>query len=326
MKLLQKIFNRFNGLHYPQEYLCLARESFEQPLYIYLIKKGQVIEDITNHHLFVGYYPLVFALQVSPGLAKILPDIIDLAFTAAPLQPNAFFSKKDAIAWLTLKKINQPVTGDDHPWYFEGLKGKHQFLSPFHQWIIHLNNRLSNKKAGNIFLKDNLYTQVQIAYSVPRNISLITVAENGRYNLFPTDLHGQADDQHYIISLRHEGKACQQVIQTRKILITQVQSHFYRTVYALGKNHMQEFREKSHFPFGDSVSSLLQLPLPESAIFYRELELRESFIHGIHRLFLFKILSRQQVQTNPPSTLAHIHNVYATWRHNNHLPGNYLLR
>jgi hypothetical protein len=37
------------------------------------------------------------------------------------------------------------------------------------------------------------------------------------YNLFPTDLHGQPDDEHYVISLRHEGIACQQVLQTRKI-------------------------------------------------------------------------------------------------------------
>ena len=115
------------------------------------------------------------------------------------------------------------------------------------------------------------------------------------------------------------------MIQTRKILITEVQSQFYKTVYALGKNHMHEYREKSLFPFSEEVSSLLQLPLPGSAVFYRELELQDSFFHGIHRVLLFKILSRQPVQNNP-ATLAHIHNAYATWRHNNHLPGNYLLR
>jgi hypothetical protein len=325
MKLLQKIFNQLNGLHYRQEYLCFSNESFQSPLHAWLVYKEQTIKNITNLHLFVGYSPLIVALFL---LEEIDPDqlkTIDIFFTDKIRHQNENFPQKDAIAILRLKRIHQQTSGNSCIWYFEGLTGKHRFLSSFHQWIIGLNNRLTNKKTGNVFLHDNLYTQVQIAYSLPRNISLITVEKNGRYNLFPTDLHGQADDQHYVISLRHEGRACRQVMQTRKILVSRVQSQFYKTVYALGKNHMQEYKEKSHFPFSDAVSSLLQLPLPGSAISYRELELQESFIHGIHRVLLFKILSRQLVEDNP-STLAHIHNVYATWRHNSSLPGNYLLR
>ena len=61
MQLLQKLLNKFNGLRYKQEYLCLARESFQDPLHVYLISENKVIKDITNHHLFTGYSPLVFA-------------------------------------------------------------------------------------------------------------------------------------------------------------------------------------------------------------------------------------------------------------------------
>jgi hypothetical protein len=166
---------------------------------------------------------------------------------------------------------------------------------------------------------------VQIAYSVPRNISLITLQENDKFNLFPTDLHGQIGEGHYVVSLRHDGKACRQVQQAEKILITQVESQFYKTAYALGKNHMQDRKERSSFPFANALSSRLHLPLPEAALFYRELELQDLFTHGIHRLFLFRMLSSCQIERDP-STLAHVHNVYATWRHNNGLAGNYLLR
>ena len=325
MRLLQKLLNKLNGLHYPQEYLCFAIESFQRPLQAYQVRDGQVIKDITKLHVFAGYSPLIFALVPLKETGRDEVTTIDILFTDKLLLQNETLSQKDAIAVLTLKRINQQIFDDNIIWYFEGVKGKHRFLSSFHQWVIGLNNRLLNKKAGNVFLQDNLYTQVQIAYSIPRNISLITVSQNGRYNLFPTDLHGQPDDQHYVISLRHEGIACQQVLQTRKILITQVQPQFYKTVYALGKNHMQTYKEKSQFPFIDAVSSLLQLPLPEAAVCYRELELQKSFIHGIHRVLFFKILYRAPAPDNP-STLAHIHNVYATWRYNNGLPGNYLLR
>jgi hypothetical protein len=88
---------------------------------------------------------------------------------------------------------------------------------------------------------------------------------------------------------------------------------------------MQELKPKDNFPFGAIHSSVFQLPLPRSVLYYRELELIESFAHGIHKLLLFKIVSLQAV-SNEPATLAHIHNCYATWRHNKGLPGNYLLR
>jgi hypothetical protein len=176
-----------------------------------------------------------------------------------------------------------------------------------------------------VFLPGNLYTQVQVAYALPRVISLITVRQDGLFNLFPTDLHGPAGEGHYLISLRHAGKACRQVEAARQIVVSEMHCDACKAVYALGKNHMQDVKPKDRFPFGSSVSTILQLPLPEAALLYRELELEESFMHGIHKLMLFKVLS-QQVLTDTKATLAHIHTTYATWRYNNGLEGNYLSR
>jgi len=324
MKLLKKLLNKINGLHYPQEYLCIACESFEQPLHLYLIEDGKVIKDITNLHVFVGYNPLIFSFP-SSAITSAGPSMITIAFSQQLLQSNAIFSKKDAVAQLHLKKIKEQKAGTETILYFEGVKGSHHFISAFYQLIIQLNNRLYQKKSGNVFLPGNLYKQVQIAYSIPRNISLATVGQYDRYNLFPTDLHGPVNTDYYIISLRHDGKACQQVMNTGSLLLSQVHSDFYKTVYALGKNHMQELKEKDNYPFSNEVSAKLQLPLPSSALFYRELELQDSFVHGIHRVMLFRTLYRQGFQ-GVPSTLSHVHNVYATWRQNNQLPGNYLLR
>jgi hypothetical protein len=325
MKLLKKILNKLNGLHYPQEYLCLAHESFEQPLHAYVLIAGLIIEDITKLHSFVGYNPLIFAL-LSSETADLHPEEIQIAFTRNPLQTNEDFLKKDAVAILTMKKIKDRPIGDEISLlYYEGVKGNHHFISLFHQFIIQLHNRLYHKKPGNVFLPGNLYKQVQIAYSLPRNISMITVGQNNRFNLFPTDLHGPVNNDLYIISLRHDGKACQQVMNSGKILLTQVHSDFYKAAYALGKNHMQELKERENFPFSNYISANLKLPLPQSALYYRELEFRDSFIHGIHRVMLFETLYRQRIQVIS-STLVHVHNVYATWRQHNQLPGNYLLR
>lgn len=320
MNLVKKVLHKLDGLHYRQEYLCLARESFNQPLQVYLVNDNRIITDVANLHLFVGYCPLVFAF-----INIELPENIQLIFTNRQQQQNDIFLKKDAIALLKLSRIKQQAADGNTILYYEGTYGKHYFQSSFHQFIGSLINKLYNKKPGNVFLHTNLYRQVQIAYSISRTISLITVSDGNGYNLFPTDLHGPAGDGLYIISLRKGGNACQQVETSAKILITGVDSNMYKTVYALGKNHMQPLMPATHFPFSGQLSTVFGLPVPQNAFLYRELNLLDTFTQGIHKILLFKIVNNQQVVAST-GTLAHIHNSYATWRYKKGLQGNYLLR
>ena len=320
MKLVKKILDRFSGLYYPQEYLCFAKGSFYQPLHVYLVDNTHIIKDITNQHLFVGYCPLVFAFQGSD-----LPPVLKLIFSHQLLIPNELYDEKDALAILELQQIKKQAAGESYIFYYEGTRGSHDFISRFHQFINRLNNDWYNKKPGNVFLYNNLYKQVQIAYAVPRMISLITVGDNGLFNLFPTDLHGQVGEEYYIISLRVGGKACEQVEMAGKLVLSQVHAEAYKMVYGLGKNHMQELKPIQNFPFTNSLSEQFQWPLPEHTLLYRELELANSFIHGIHKILLFRITQIHQLE-DESDTLVHIHNSYATWRFENGLAGNYLLR
>ncbi len=325
MKLLQKVLNKLNGLHYPQEYLCLAKESFQLPLHVYIAEGRTIIKDITHFHLFTGYSPLVFAISFPVEDRIELPASLEIVFSQRSFQQNETLEKRDGVARLFLKLIKKQEANNITIFYYEGIKGEHRFVAPFHQSVIDLINKIYNKKEGNIFLAENLYRQVQIAYAVARIISLITVKTGDLYNLFPSDLHGAVNDQYYIVSLRHEGKACKQVETAGRIAISQMNCQAYKTVYSLGKNHMLELKSKDNFTFGNETSLLFQFPLPKSVLQYRELELSESFIHGIHKLLLFKIVSKQSVQ-NEPATLAHVHNCYATWRYNHGIQSNFLLR
>jgi hypothetical protein len=323
MKLVKKILNRLNGLHYTQEYLCIAREIFKEPLHVYIVEEGKPVKDITCSHFFTGYCPLVFAFA-----SATIPNekvSLEIVFSKNVLPTHALIKKEKIIASLSLKKIAQQIIEDEQLFYYEGITGSHHFLSHFHQRVILLNNRLFNRKPGNVFLDDSLYTQVQIAYSIPRKISLITVALGNLYNHFPTDLHGQVNEKFYVISLRHKGEACHQVASAKKIVLSDMEASAYKQVYALGKNHMQPLKEKATFDFDLNVSNFFHLPLPKNLTYYKELELQESFIHGIHRFFLFKIIYAQKV-SQEPQTLAHIHNVYATWRYKKNIKSNYLMR
>ena len=323
MGAIKKLLDKLNGLYFSQEYLCLSKESFAQPLHVYLADNARIFKDITQSHLFVGYSPLIFAFSSSTTGEN--RDKLDLLFTTTSFLPNEIVSKKDAIARLSLQRIRTLAGSLDTIEFYEGIKGTHHFVSLFHQSIIQLTNKLYNKTAGNVFLKGNLYSQVQTAYSLPRKICLITVGENNLFNLFPTDLHGQINEQGYIISLRHEGKACYQVEHAAKIALSDMPVDEYKNVYSLGKNHTRPLRDASEFNFGHTKSRKFSFPLPEKVLSYKELMLETSFIHGIHKILIFKIVHEEKF-TDTPATLSHVHNCYATWRHNQGLPSNFLLR
>ena len=123
MKLLQKLINKFNGLHYPKEYLCLSPGSFTQPLHAYLSDKGRATVDITHLHTFAGYQPLILALPSHIVTENAQPVII---FTEHALQPNDHFAKKDAIAWLRMQKIETPGFHCPSMSFYEGSEGGHR--------------------------------------------------------------------------------------------------------------------------------------------------------------------------------------------------------
>src|SRR5881396_635034 len=131
MNVVKKLLDKINGLHYHQEYLCLAKESFDQPLHVYLVHNSTVIKDITELHLFVGYSPLVFALS-SYNLPPSESQIINVVFCHRSLQPNEKLKKKDAIALLSLQKIHELKAQDEFLFFYEGIKGSHHFISGFH--------------------------------------------------------------------------------------------------------------------------------------------------------------------------------------------------
>ena len=296
MRVIKKLLDKLNGLHFSQEYLCLSKELLEQPLHVYLVENARIIKDITQSHLFVGYSPLVFAFSsLTLGENR---DNLDIVFTSKPFHPNETAAKKDAIARLSLQKINTLAGLADSIEFYQGIKGTHHFVSAFHQFIIQLTNKLYNKTAGNVFLRGNLYTQVQIAYSLPRKICLITVGENNLYNLFPTDLHGQINAREYIISLRHEGKACNQVENAGKISLSEMPAGAYKKVYSLGKNHTRPLRDASEFDFASGHSTVFSLPLPNNVLAYKELMLEKSFIRGIHKILLLRSFTRKNLGSN----------------------------
>jgi flavin reductase (DIM6/NTAB) family NADH-FMN oxidoreductase RutF len=312
MRLNSRLRNGLFGISHEQEFLCLENEEIQESLHEKLLigNKDEWHGEVNS--VLLGYKPVVMAFA-SPQ---------SIPFDGAMLQ---LLNRAEEVVAILKMKPFKILNGEKNSVpLFQSVYGRHWFQSRFQQWFQHLHNFLLKRKKGNLFLPGNLFTQVAIAYSIPRTISIVTTGANGRYNLFPSDLNGPLPGSTYLISLRRDGKACSQVMTARKYVISQVPVSMRNAAYSMGKNHMRDTKAVSELELTGGVSEVFQMPLPVQSSGYSEI-IVESFTDvGIHRIIAGTIVN-QKIFNNQP-VLAHVHRNYAAWREKTGKPLNLFLR
>lgn len=305
------------GISIPQEYVCVCAEDLETPFSLMLVdSRGKECGDVTTSHVLLGYKPLVVGLPATPTLEANPTIKLSLRFLNTR-------SRSEEVAFLILRKSVVKTSGTQKVIFYEGTAGAHKFIAPWRQSLNRWYSKYEQKPVDNVTLDSNLYDQVRIAYAIPRSICLITVHDGNRINTFPTDLHGRVGEDLYVSSLRKDGRACSQVMEHKRVLLTEMDLSQYREVYALGKNHMREMQaqDTSAEP---NRSCTFHFPIPAGAGTYLELEAMDHHDIGIHRLLLYRIVNLETVAAVKP--LAHMHRFAIQWRLNHGLVTNVLLR
>jgi hypothetical protein len=331
---LKDIFRKkLLGLSIPQEYVCLESEALHKSWRVFVTAGGITTPvEVTANHLFLGYKPVVMALCIPTGTAQTewlqRYDEICIMLDSTARKPDTFWRghslSSAAVAKMILKKTRTLPLGETTVLFYEGSWGEHHFLSGFHQSINRTKKKLSNTNSGGITLDTNLADQVRIAYAIPRIISLVTLRDGDTMNMFPTDLHGPTGSGYYLSSLRHGGKACQQVLKSKTVALSDVRADWYRYVYDLGKNHMAQPVDPQQFKLAANSTQRFNLPLPEPVLHYRELTVTDYFDAGIHRIILYRI--ETDVSVAPGKRLSHLHQYAVQWRADHQLPTPMLLR
>lgn len=296
----------------PQEYVCLPFEQSAH-LQIWMTTLHADPQEVTHRHLFLGYSPLILGVIFPKEQAP--PDRGCFTFTKDEFVPNdkwrGFVTDHRAVGRMVLKKIKIEKFGNDTVGFYRGVHADHRLINTVHQLTNNVKTRLRRKEVGNVSLPGNLYDQVRLAYAFPRLISLISLAQDGLMNCFPTDLHGKINDEFYVSSLRLGGNADGQVLAVKRVVLSQVKPDYFRIAYELGKNHMRNMRPADQFEMKTDRSLLFQVPVPAGAVNYLELEWVGSFDHGIHRIHSYRIVNR--VELAQGVRLAHVHQYYAQW-------------
>jgi hypothetical protein len=318
-RLLRKLLT---GYTVTQEYVCVPFELTSNPFKIFLAF-GSTEWNVTDTHFFLGYKPLIFGISLMDRERIKMVDQIEDCLLYYRDDTNSCNGKKVAV--FTIRKLATETFADSTLVLFEGVHVVHDLQHWLHRKTNDLLDKLKPRNANNVDLPPNLYDQVRVAYAIPRLISVIIVGHGNNINLFPTDLHGKISPSVYVGSLRHAGKATSQVEATGNICICGVDAATFNDTYKLGKNHMAELRPEKDFTLSGMRSKHFNLPLPEGAISYRELELLHSLNVGIHRIHFYKIIGEQTLDSSIPN-LAHIHKLYAQWRINLKIPTTFFFR
>jgi hypothetical protein len=316
-RVIKRLLRKFlTGYTLTQEYLCLPFEKTSNPFKI-ILALGDSEWDVTDTHVFLGYKPVVFGISVTDlNRIKMLHQRQGCSLYYRYDQ-NIENGKKVAV--FTLRKFATETFSDTTIFFFEAGQVSHSLQNWWHRQINRLIEKLTTRNANNIQLSDNLYEQVRVAYAIPRVISIISMRDGNKMNMFPTDLHGKISATIYVSSLRRGGKATEQVEILRDICISDVAAENFAHAYKLGKNHMAELRPETEFTVASVRSKNFKIPLPPGVISYRELELLHSLNRGIHQIHFYRIVSEETFDPNIPK-LAHIHKLYAQWRINLKIP------
>jgi len=298
------------GINLPQEYICVGKEDLSSPLKVFLYDASHSRSfDITDQHLFLGYKPLIIGIPLD-----ITSEAYHLLCSNTTISLLLYKNSGDSapVALLELEFHARKNFNGISLFLFIGVKGTHVFLSSFYQVMNRLYHLRKRQNENNIKLNGNLYDQVRIAYSLPRLISIVSLGDGTNYNMFPTDLNGCIDVNHYVISLRSGGEANEQVGSFKQICISTVASSFYKEAYQMGRNHMQPLKPLSTFGIYSERSNLLKFPLPQKVLGYRELEHIDSIEIGIHRLHFFNVVQQKVIATGG-ARLSHVHSYYVSW-------------
>lgn len=123
-----------------------------------------------------------------------------------------------------------------------------------------------------------------VLFTAPRPVVLVGHARDGRGNLFPMDLVGEAGPPCFLLGLHRTSPAIPAMTAAGRLAVSSVPLAWRKTVFALGRNHRQAAVEDLPFPTVPSRS--FGIPVPEGALTVREVRIERAVEVGSHVLFV----------------------------------------
>lgn len=123
-----------------------------------------------------------------------------------------------------------------------------------------------------------------VLFTAPRPVVLVSHERNGRGNLFPMDLVGEAGSPCFLLGLHRTSPAIPSMTEAGRLAVSSVPLAWKKTVFGLGRNHREATVED--LPLSTVPSPSFGIPVPEGALTVRELKIERVVEVGSHVLFV----------------------------------------
>jgi flavin reductase (DIM6/NTAB) family NADH-FMN oxidoreductase RutF len=196
------------------------------------------------------------------------------------------------------------------------VRGEEQHCLPWPRsvWNRWLQNRTLRmpSKPGNFSMPPEAVHQMMVFYMCPRPVVAVSVEHGTHRNLFPMDLIGHLDGEHFSLALRTTSPSIDAMVAAGRVAIADFPATEVRTAYALGAHHRDSLASWADASVALSRSRLFELPVPASALRVREISFLTSETIGSHRMFIGRVVS-DDVRGSGPQ-LCHVPGIYARFR------------
>ena len=172
------------------------------------------------------------------------------------------------------------------------------------------NHQLSALKRAMLFRyflrsKKNTYYSRQVVsalYSYPRNIIIVSYADDEYCNVFPMDIHGYIEEEGmYLLGLRTTNVTLDKIIAAGKVVVCDTDTVDINAVYNLGKHSSTAPTPVDQLPFSTVKSEVFGFPVPECSGVYKEIEIYEHKKMGYHMLLMGKVVNKKVMKAEPES-------------------------
>ncbi len=157
------------------------------------------------------------------------------------------------------------------------------------------------------------------AYSYPRKVILTVVKTEFHFNIFPMDFMLHLPKAKLVfLGLNENNTSLKKIFESKKMIIVDVAPQDKNIVYGLADKHKKGVKDISNLPFDFFNSDLLNFPVPEFALGYKEIELVKNVKMGSHYLLVCKVLNEKEIKREKPR-LYHIHSIHQLHLRKNNL-------
>ncbi|MEP6950891.1 MAG: hypothetical protein ABI863_16515 [Ginsengibacter sp.] len=267
------------------------------------LETGNFTIDVSKIHWLLCLEPIVFGIWLNNDGHKIFlgdETKYQLYFSGSP--GNDFkIAKRNAVAIITLDYFDKIEEANGTLYLLKLTHCKIHHVSFLKTWLLFFKYYKKPK------LSFEKYKSLVAAYSYPRRVRIISFKLDDYFNIFPMDLLGEIPASgKYVFGLRHTNATLSKIIETKKIVVSEVPYVYKDIIYELGRHHGSAPPSPGSLPFKIMQTESFGFLIPEWADGYKEIQILKTKDLGSHMLLWGEIINGKTLKQSS-GNLYHIH-------------------